>query len=145
MGKGWYALWFIGVLLVAGEVFAGPGDRPPERPETGYGSSQGYIASSYSTYETGSANTGDLTWYFVPDTLRYGQQSSVVVFLHGFAALYPSFYESHLEHLLRQGHIVIFPQFQKSTLLGFLLESGLFLRWTNPYGPGARLKASISS
>ncbi len=50
----------------------------------------------------------------------------MVVFLHGFAALIPKFYQTHIEHLLKQGNIVIFPQYQKATLWGFLSEAGLF-------------------
>ncbi|MEZ5504562.1 MAG: alpha/beta fold hydrolase [Gammaproteobacteria bacterium] len=84
-----------------------------------------HITDAYTEYRFGAASDGDQTWYYVPNQLKYGDHAPVVVFLHGFAALYPSFYQSHIEHLLAQGNIVIFPQFQKATLTGFLSEAGL--------------------
>lgn len=106
-------------------VSAGFGHKPPARQLSGYGSIESYIGSTYERFEIGSASTGDKTWYYVPDVLKYGSKAPVVIFLHGFSALYPGVYLSHIEHLLNQGNIVIFPQFQKSTLLGFFSEAGL--------------------
>lgn len=100
--------------------------KPPGEPEYGYGSVEGYLSEAYDEYQFGSAGEGNQTWYYVPDTLKYGDSAPVVVFLHGFAALIPKLYQTHIEHLVKQGNIVIFPQFQKSTLTGFLSEAGLF-------------------
>ena len=111
-------------------VHAAPWHKPPGAPLTGYGSTERYLQSDnngtdYSVQRSGSAANGDQIWYYLPATLKYGDRAPVVVFLHGFACLYPSLYLSHIEHLVRQGNIVIFPQFQKSTLSGFLREAGL--------------------
>lgn len=118
-------LLFLAILLVE-PVFAGWGHRPPEQPLTGYGSTDAYITSSWQEFTQGSAADGDLTWVYVPDQFKSGEQAPVVIFLHGFAVLSPNLYRSHIEHLVQQGNIVIFPLFQKSTFWGFLLESGIF-------------------
>lgn len=117
---------FIFLFSLCSLSFAGLGHQPPGKPELGYGSSEFYIAETWQIIEQGDPSQGDLTWIGVPDVLRDGDSAPVVIFLHGFAALTPSIYQSHLEHLLRQGNIVIFPQFQKSTFWGFLSESGIF-------------------
>lgn len=52
---------------------------------------------------------GGLTWYYLPDQLKYGSQAQVVVFLHGFVALISNLYQTHIEHVVKQGNIVIFP------------------------------------
>ena len=100
--------------------------KPPGEPEFGFGSRENYISEHYLEYQFGSAAEGNQTWYYVPEQLKYGSSAPVVVFLHGFAALIPKLYQTHIEHLVKQGNIVIFPQFQKATLNGFLSEAGLF-------------------
>lgn len=99
--------------------------KPPGAPATGYGSVERHITDAYTEYRFGSASVGDQTWYYVPAQLKNGDSAPVVIFVHGFAALYPSLYRSHIDHLVAQGNIVIFPQFQKATLAGFLGEAGL--------------------
>ena len=100
--------------------------KPPTEPEQGFGSRENYISEQYFEYQFGSAAEGNQTWYYVPEQLKYGASAPVVVFLHGFAALIPKLYQTHIEHLVKQGNIVIFPQYQKATLNGFLSEAGLF-------------------
>ncbi len=117
---------FLFLVLCGSTAWGGWGHKPPERPLTGYGSTEHYITNTYTRYELGSASVGDKTWYYIPETLKYGSKAPVVIYLHGFSLLFPSAYLAHIEHLVYQGNIVIFPQFQKSTLLGFLSESGLF-------------------
>lgn len=99
--------------------------KPPGLPASGYGSPEFHITDTYTEYRFGSASVGDQTWYYVPTQLKYGDSAPVVVFLHGFAVLYPSLYRTHIDHLVAQGNIVIFPQFQKATLLGFFAEAGM--------------------
>lgn len=113
------------LIFASQALHAAPWHKPPGAPETGYGSAERYISADFQVVRAGSAAVGDQIWYYLPTTLKYGERAPVVVFLHGFACLYPSLYRSHIEHLVRQGNIVIFPQFQKSTLSGFLREAGL--------------------
>lgn len=118
--------FFLCVMFLSLNVYGGLGHKPPSAPESGFGSNEAYIATDYQQFRVGSASDGDVVWYFVPDTLKNGDTAPVVIYLHGFAALYPYVYRTHIEHLLYQGNIVVFPQFQKSSLWGFLQESGLF-------------------
>ena len=115
------------LFFITNNVFAGLGHKPPGPPQSGFGSDEYNVTDSWQTLRQGSAGAGDLTWTYIPDNFADGRSlAPVVIYLHGFSALSPSFYQSHIEHLVRQGNIVIFPLFQKSTFWGFLLESGLF-------------------
>src|SRR5437762_1304654 len=50
-------------------------------------------------------------WLFEPDQPR-PEQAPVVVFLHGWFAVNPGFYGAWIDHLVRNGRIVIFPRYQ---------------------------------
>jgi pimeloyl-ACP methyl ester carboxylesterase len=50
-------------------------------------------------------------WIFEPDQPR-PEQAPVVVFLHGWFAVNPGFYGAWIDHLVRDGRIVIFPRYQ---------------------------------
>jgi len=112
------------VLMVAAVPSAhAASPRQPGQPATGFGSSQGYIATGATRYETGSGSAGTRVWWYVPNRLRNGSSAPVVVFLHGFMLLAPEIYKGHIDHLTRQGYIVIFPQFNKGGLIGLLTDT----------------------
>jgi dienelactone hydrolase len=69
-----------------------------------------------------TSSTGEDCWYFLPRRLAHGTTAPVVVFLHGFALLAPDIYDRHIEHLSRQGVIVVYPQINKGGLLGLLSD-----------------------
>lgn len=117
---------FILLFFMTKAAMAGLGHKPPGPPESGFGSGEEYITDHWTLLEAGSTSAGDKTWTYIPDQLQQEERAPVVVFLHGFAALNPTLYQTHIEHLVRQGNIVIFPLFQKSSFWGFLSESGLF-------------------
>jgi acetyl esterase/lipase len=50
-------------------------------------------------------------WVFEPADPK-PQCASVVVFLHGWFAVNPAFYGAWIDHLVRSGHIVVFPRYQ---------------------------------
>ena len=50
-------------------------------------------------------------WLFEPDRPR-PEAAPVVVFLHGWFAVNPGFYGAWIDHLVRNGHVVIFPRYQ---------------------------------
>jgi dienelactone hydrolase len=50
-------------------------------------------------------------WLFEPDQPR-PERAAVVVFLHGWFAVNPAFYGAWIDHLVRDGRIVIFPRYQ---------------------------------
>jgi hypothetical protein len=43
------------------------------------------------------------------------QPLRAILYLHGFALCLPSFYEAHMRRLAKEGWIVFFPDFQRST------------------------------
>ncbi len=52
-------------------------------------------------------------WLFEPDRPR-PETAPVVVFLHGWFAVNPGFYGAWIDHLVRHGHVVIFPRYQNN-------------------------------
>ncbi len=51
-------------------------------------------------------------WIFEPDEPKPDARAPVVVFLHGWFAVNPGFYGAWIDHLVRNGTIVIFPRYQ---------------------------------
>ena len=51
-------------------------------------------------------------WLFEPDEPK-PERAPVVVFFHGWFAVNPGFYGAWIDHLVRNGRIVIFPRYQK--------------------------------
>ena len=89
---------------------------PPGQALTGYGSSENYISDTFSSHESGLFEDGTQLFYYIPDILKNGASAPAVIFLHGMFATIPPFqqgngYSEHLTHVLRQGYIVIYPQF----------------------------------
>lgn len=110
-------------LLLGGVALATTNATSPGRAPTGPGSTDAYVASQAQVFRSGRASQGRRVLWFVPDTLRDGSSAPVVVFLHGFSASNPNLYRDHVEHLLAQGYIVIFPQFNRSGLLALFSDT----------------------
>jgi pimeloyl-ACP methyl ester carboxylesterase len=91
---------------------------PPGQADTGYGSTAHYICDNYTRESVGSDADGTLAWYFVPDKLKNGASAPGVIFLHGYTATDPETYYGHIEHLVKQGYIVIYPVYQISSKMG---------------------------
>lgn len=85
----------------------------PARPETGPGSKAAHIATRVTTTDTGSGTNGTRVYTYTPNVLKGGTKAPVVVLLHGFQLLAPDIYDGLIEHLWRQGNIVIFPAYNK--------------------------------
>ncbi len=51
-------------------------------------------------------------WLFEPDQPKPDGRAPVVVFFHGWFAVNPGFYGAWIDHLVRNGRIVIFPRYQ---------------------------------
>ena len=99
------------VLVVSSATPAAADAAPPGQPPSGPGSAAGYLSSGATEHVAGSAANGSRVWWFVPDTLRDGSSAPVVVLLHGFQLPAPEIYGGHIDHLTRQGYVVVFPQF----------------------------------
>jgi len=109
-------------LACAAFVFCGQACKtiavPPGQPDAGYGSGQNYISDSYTRQSVGSEADGKMLWYYVPHTLKNGISAPGVIFLHGYTAIDPEIYYGHIEHLVKQGYIVIYPVYQISGEMG---------------------------
>jgi alpha-beta hydrolase superfamily lysophospholipase len=113
------------LLLTANLSHAAFWHKPPGAPVSGYGSPEAYITDQVIETVQGRGDDGSRTWIYEPGVLKAGDKAPVVVFLHGFAALRPYVYRTHIAHLVKQGYIVIYPQFQISEGPGVSAESGL--------------------
>jgi len=79
--------------------------RPPQAPAIHYSS------PDFTVQEVGDCVDGSRVWIYTPKTLA--PDRNVVVYLHGFSASLPVIYQGHIEHIVRQGQIVLYPQFQE--------------------------------
>lgn len=67
-------------------------------------------------YQRGQHCQGNFIRVYVPREAENPDcELRVILYLHGFALCLPSFYEDHLRELTRQGWIVVFPDFQRSS------------------------------
>jgi acetyl esterase/lipase len=85
---------------------------PPGQPTTGPGGSN-YTHGSVIKNEYGSGATR--YWIFEPASPEPAS-APVIVFNHGWIAVDPSNYGAWIEHLVRQGNIVIYPAYQESSI-----------------------------
>lgn len=87
---------------------------PPTQPETGPGGST-YQFETVHAAHFGSVPTG--YWQFWPE--RDGAKSPlpIVVFLHGFSAVNPETYRAWLDHIVRRGAVVVYPDYQTERLI----------------------------
>ena len=94
--------------FIVGWVAADPPAQPAQ-PPTGPG---GATYTHEQIVFTDRAENADGYWLFtpaapVPDTAR------IVVFLHGYGGYNPMIYGGWINHLVRRGHTVIYPRYQK--------------------------------
>ena len=95
---------------LAAIVFAGPAvaAAPPPQPKTGPGSS---LDATTDVVKRAVGRASALTYaYHLASTPA--SPRSVVVLLHGWGAVNPVVYGGWIEHLVRRGHLVLFPSFQ---------------------------------
>ncbi|MBW4577570.1 MAG: hypothetical protein KME08_20240 [Aphanothece sp. CMT-3BRIN-NPC111] len=74
-----------------------------------------YLSPEYSTREYGNHSDGTYIKVYIPQNPYAGAPGKyrAIVYLHGFSLGIPRFYEDHLEHLVKQGYFVFFPDYQK--------------------------------
>jgi pimeloyl-ACP methyl ester carboxylesterase len=95
----------------AGAEWAICDDRPGAQAEKESGRAPGKDESDRAVrrYEIGQGPRS--YWLFEPDRAKV-EQAPIVVFLHGWFAVNPAFYGAWIDHLVRDGKIVIFPRYQ---------------------------------
>jgi hypothetical protein len=104
------------VLFVAGaDAFAENAPSPPAAPASGWGSPAArWPHAAWSSFHNSKAQ--DYRVYVVKPVAREGspplpERLPVVAYLHGFGAIEPGFYAAWLEHMARQGTIVVYPSY----------------------------------
>jgi len=85
-----------------------PGPRPPSQPASGPGGAD-YKHESVVARRTGEGPTE--FWIFTPDDPQ-PTEAPFVVFLHGWGAMHPRAYGAWIQHIVRKGHIVVYPRYQ---------------------------------
>ena len=124
----------ISLMLSASPAFAGGSspDQPTQRPEFGYGSAENYICETLYTgnginennaIDFGDTNDGTRCWVFIPSVLKNDATAPVVIYLHGFMLIVPPIYQGQIEHLVRQGYIVIFPEYNLGGFTGMFNDT----------------------
>jgi acetyl esterase/lipase len=91
--------------LGAGAALA---QSPPSQPGSGPGGTD-YTHDRVVSQRFGQGETGFVL--FQPAAPR-PETAPVVVFMHGFLAVSPATYIGWIQHLVRRGHIVIYPRYQ---------------------------------
>ncbi len=84
------------------------GPRPPSQPASGPGGAD-YKHASVEALRSGEGPTE--FWIFTPADPRPAE-APLVFFLHGWGGVHPRVYGAWLQHLVRKGHIVVFPRYQ---------------------------------
>ena len=85
---------------------------PPMQPEAGPGG----FDYKYSGVKQTTYGRGELQYWIFEPTDPKPQYLPVVVFLHGWLEMTPFRYEAWIEHIVRRGHVVVYPRFQTNAL-----------------------------
>jgi acetyl esterase/lipase len=98
-------------LLLGTNAWAQP-PAPPTQPAHGPGGS----AYAHARVEAREVRTGAQGWWLFTPAAPVPVSAPVVVFCHGWGALDPHGYRAWIDHLVRRGNIVIWPNYQDSLL-----------------------------
>lgn len=88
---------------------------PPGQPAGGPGGAA-YRYAAVDAQRIGTEPTG--AWLFVPLGAAKDEALPLVIFLHGFSALDPAAYRAWIDHLVRRGAVVVYPDYQRLSLDG---------------------------
>ncbi|MEU8118334.1 hypothetical protein AB0C21_06460 [Spirillospora sp. NPDC049024] len=114
------------VLITAVAMLVGPASgalaaapTPPPQPASGPGGADYRWSAATVRSVTFTDHTKDY-WVFEPSGWQGGgtapSAAPLVVFLHGWTADDPKYYQDWIDHLTRKGNVVVFPRFQTSAL-----------------------------
>lgn len=119
----------LGLLATSQGIAAPRPPRPPEQPADGPGGAAFAFAGVEATR---LGRLPDGAWLFTPTDLRLGETADrataplpLVIFLHGFTAVDPRVYRSWIDHIVRRGAIVIYPDYQTLNPFAIGFESVL--------------------
>jgi len=94
--------------------------QPPTQPTTGPGSREALFGGVTTIEQAAPAELRADYWLFVPSDPLPGTPYTeellpLVIFVHGYTATSPDPYLVWIEHLVRQGAVVLYPEYQGST------------------------------
>lgn len=111
-------------LIVAGILFlpnAGSvvttlnGPTPPNQPTSGPGGSDySHEGVQKSRYKWGA----EQYWIFEPISPK-PESAPLIVFNHGWTAIYPFLYREWINHIVKKGNIVVYPRYQLGFFFGY--------------------------
>jgi len=101
----------VSCVVLCSQARAQVGPTPPGQAARGYGSTQKYICSTYERIVCGDYWNGTAVNVFIPAKLKHGSRAPVVLFLHGYLAVFPDLYLDAIKHMTNQGYIVVFPTY----------------------------------
>jgi hypothetical protein len=87
--------------------------QPPQPSDGPGGSNYSHQGIRETRYGWGSHQF----WIFEP-TNPTPTSAPLIVFNHGWSALYPYFYKAWIEHLVKRGNIVVYPRYQLGLIIG---------------------------
>lgn len=88
---------------------------PPEQPNDGPGGSNySHDGVLKTRYRWGARQF----WIFEPTDPK-PESAPLIVFNHGWSAIFPYFYRAWIDHIVRRGNIVVFPRYQRGLFFGF--------------------------
>ena len=101
----------LALMLAATGATAQP-PVPPLQPAHGPGGSD----YAHARVEAHEVRAGAQGWWLFTPAAPVPAMAPVVVFCHGWGALDPKYYRAWIDHLVRRGNIVIWPNYQDSLL-----------------------------
>jgi len=120
-GIGLVAMFFVLLLIVGSfQVVSKPKmflDDPtqPDQPSSGPGGSN---YSHFGVRKTRYGYGDHMYWIFEP----YGpkpESAPLIIFNHGWSAMFPICYREWIHHLVKRGNIVVYPRYQSRLYVGF--------------------------
>ena len=91
---------------------SGTKPAPPSQPRSGPG---GADYAHGGIRETEHGEGGKQFWIIEP-AKPAPKKAPVVIFLHGYSAMFPDSYRGWIDHLAKRGNIVIYPRYQEKLL-----------------------------
>jgi acetyl esterase/lipase len=99
----------LAMALAAALAAGGEKPKPPEQPTSGYGGSK----YTHAKVLCNSYREGHEQFWILEPAEPTPKSAPVVVFNHGWMGIKPAAYEGWVNHLVRRGHIVIYPRYQR--------------------------------
>ena len=110
----------VAVSWLMAPVSLGAAASPPEQPATGPGG-RDYRFAMVERARVGTAPRGAFVFTPVTDEAAGEERElgalPLVIFLHGFVAVDPELYAGWIEHLVRRGAVVVYPDYQPANPL----------------------------